>query len=40
MNPSGQPPKPPTTNREIRVFIYSTFRDIQVERDHLMRFVP
>src|SRR5439155_18181450 len=29
----------PTTWRTVRVFISSTFRDMQAERDHLVRFV-
>ena len=31
--------KKPDFNRQIRVFISSTFRDMQAERDYLVKFI-
>ena len=33
------PPSPQSIDRQIRVFISSTFRDMKAERDHLVRFI-
>ena len=32
-------PEQPSRDRQIRVFISSTFRDMQAERDHLVKFI-
>ncbi|MEO0082545.1 MAG: DUF4062 domain-containing protein [candidate division WOR-3 bacterium] len=39
MKPDNLKPSSSQTWRTVRVFISSTFRDMQAERDHLVRFV-
>ena len=39
MTSNVDPIKKPLENRQIRVFISSTFRDMKAERDHLVKFI-
>ena len=39
MNPTAPASTTPGQGRQIRVFISSTFRDMQAERDHLVKFI-